>query len=74
MVEKRGISFQELTAKRLDAKAGDGKVSPIVDRLCWFGLEAEAEMGKRGIQIDDPEERAKFLLDRLEEGLDSWNA
>jgi hypothetical protein len=74
MVEKRGISFRDLTAKRLDNAAGDEPLSPLVDRYCWWGLEADAELGKRGIIIDDPDERMEFLLDRLEEGLDAWNA
>lgn len=74
MVTKIGVSFRDPTAERLKAKAGDGPLSPIVDRLSWFGLEAEAELGKRGIHIDDPDERAEFLLDRLEDGLDAWNA
>lgn len=74
MVEKRGVSFDDATFERLNRVVGDGKLSPVVDRYCWWGLEADAELGKRGILIDDPDERMEFLLDRLEEGLDAWNA
>lgn len=73
MTERHGVAFRDDTWERLTAKAGDDAVSPIVDRLCWFGLEAEAEMARRGIHIDDPADRAEFLLDRLEEGLDGWD-
>ena len=74
MSERHGVSFDEATWERIAAKAGDDAKSPIIDRLCWFGLEAEAELARRGIHIDSADERAEFLLDRLEEGLDAWNA
>jgi len=74
MVEKRGVSFGDMTFKRLTNAVGEGDLSPLVNRYCWWGLEADAELGKRGIIIDDAEERMEFLLDRLEEGLDAWNA
>lgn len=74
MSRKAGISFDEHTFERLQRVAGEDHLSPIVDRYCWMGLEADAELGKRGIMIDDETERMEFLLDRLEEGLDAWNA
>lgn len=74
MTERHGVSFEDVTYERLTNAAGDGHVSPLVDRYCWFGLEADAELGKRGIIIDDPDDRMEFLLDRLEEALDAWNA
>lgn len=73
-MKQRGISFDEDTYKRLLKAAGEDHLSPLVRRYCWWGLEADAELGKRGILIDDPDERMEFLLDRLEEGLDAWNA
>jgi len=73
-MKQRGISFDEPTYERLLAAVGDGELSPLVREYCWWGLEADAELGMRGIHIDDDRERMEFLLDRLEEGLDAWNA
>jgi len=74
MTERHGVSFDDLTYQRLQNAVGDDDLSPLVRQYCWWGLEADAELGKRGIIIDDPDERMEFLLDRLEEALDAWNA
>lgn len=70
---KAGISFDARTHERLMAVVGDGHLSPLVDALCWQGLEINAELARRGIHIDDHRKRTEFVLDRLEDGLDAWD-
>lgn len=71
MTRKRGISFTDATDERMQASAGDDPISPLVEHWCRLGLDAEAELAKRGIIIDDADERREAILDALEAGLDA---